>query len=74
MLSLGLFLLMPAFSEKSGEFMATSMFVAMFGVMGFIAMLVVLGETLTMWIFPAAVWGLGLVVLLLGKANFSRIE
>lgn len=74
LLSLGLFLLMPAFSERSGEFMATSMFVAMFGVMGFIAMLVVLGETLTMWIFPAAVWGLGLVVLLLGKANFSRIE
>ena len=72
--SLGLFLVMPAFSDKGGEFVATSMVVVMFAAGMFIASLIFFGKVWGMLSLLLLSWSFGVLFLLLGKRNLSRIE
>jgi hypothetical protein len=72
--ALGLFLVMPAFSEKTGE-----MVLNMMGTMLFFFILFVLGEVLfgqigIVFFYMPVSWVVSLSVLYLGLRNLSRIE
>ncbi len=72
--ALGLFLLKPAFSETSAEFMANIMIVSMVGSTIFLFLVIFLGLLLAMMSFIILIWLLGSTLLILGKINLSRIE
>jgi hypothetical protein len=67
----GLFLLMPAYTERGGEFLLDVMVVVMTSLGLFAVSLSVLDEIMAL---PALHWGVGIVVLYLGKRNLDRIE
>lgn len=67
----GLFLLMPAYTERGGEFLLDVMVVVMTSLGLFAVSLSVLKEIMTL---PVLHWGVGIVVLYLGKRNLDRIE
>lgn len=67
----GLFLLMPAYTEKGGEFILDVMVVAMTSIGLFFLSLLVLDEILTL---PLLHWVVGIIFLYLGKYNLNRIE
>jgi len=67
----GLFLLMPAYTEKGGEFMLDVMVVAMMSMGLFMVSLIVLDEVMML---PVLHWIVGIVFLYLGKKNLDRIE
>jgi len=73
-LTLGLFLLMPAFSDKGGEFGVIMMVIPMLSFGSFIASDILLGRA---WSGPFVVvlsWLVGILLLVLGKRNLGRIE
>jgi hypothetical protein len=72
--ALGLFLLKPAFSETSAEFMANIMIVSMIGSTMFIFLLILLGILIAMIAFICIIWLVGITLLVFGKMNLSRIE
>jgi hypothetical protein len=67
----GVFLLMPAYTERGGEFLLDVMVVVMASLGLFAVSLSVLDEIMTL---PVLHWGVGIVVLYLGKRNLDRIE
>jgi hypothetical protein len=67
----GLFLLIPAYTEKGGEFILDVMIVAMTSVGLFIVSLVLMKE---IYALPFLHWVVGIVFLFLGKSNLNRIE
>jgi hypothetical protein len=72
--SLGLFLTIPAFSDKGGEFVAIAMIVVFFAMFLFLGSLIFLGRE---WAIPnllSVSWVAGILFLLLGKWNLGRIE
>jgi hypothetical protein len=67
-LALGLSLLNPAFSEKSGTFKINAMIHPQIGV----ALLIILRSN---WgLYVPMIWSVGIVFLLLGISKLSRIE
>jgi hypothetical protein len=72
--ALGLFLLKPAFSEKTGEFMANIMIVNMVAVFLFIFLMIIFGTPLSLFLFSGIIWLIGINMLYFGKHNLSRIE
>jgi len=73
-LALGWFLMLPAFSDKSGEFTVIAMLAAMFSTMSFIGSLIFFGETWALLSVVMLVWPLAILFLLLGRRNLHRIE
>ena len=69
--ALGLFLLMPVFSEKPADLMANIMIVMMGSIGLFIVSTIVFGLPL---LYVPLSWLVGIVFLYLGKRNLSRIE
>ncbi len=72
--ALGLFLLMPAFSDKGGEFLSTAMVVVMFAAISFILSLIFLGPVQGLALTLGLSWLIGVVALFLGGKNLGRIE
>ncbi|MBU7013762.1 MAG: hypothetical protein HXS43_02940 [Theionarchaea archaeon] len=71
LLASGLFLLMPAYTERGGEFLLDVMVLVMISLGLFAVSLSVLEEILTL---PFLHWGVGIAVLYIGKRNLNRIE
>jgi len=69
--ALGLFLLMPVFSEKPAELMVKAMILTMVSVGLFIVSVIVFDLTL---LYLPLIWLLGSVFLYFGKRNLGRIE
>ena len=69
--TLGLFLLMPVFSEKPAELMGNAMILMMVSIGLFIVSTIVFGFLL---LYVPLIWLVGIVFLYLGKRNLSRIE
>ena len=67
----GLFLLMPAYTEKGGEFLLDVMVVAMTSFGLFIVSLEVFDEIM---VLPLLHWVVGVIFLYAGKRNLGRIE
>ncbi len=67
----GLFLLMPAYTEKGGEFILDVMVVAMTSMGLFFLSLIVLDEIMAL---PLLHWVVGVIFLYLGKSHLNRIE
>ncbi|MGC1122419.1 MAG: hypothetical protein WBA22_15105 [Candidatus Methanofastidiosia archaeon] len=67
----GLFLLMPAYTERGGEFLLDVMVMVMTSLGLFAVSLSVLDEIMAL---PILHWGVGIVFLYLGKRNLNRIE
>lgn len=72
--ALGLFLMMPAFSDKGGEFLTTAMVVVMFASISFILSLIFLGPVRGLALILALSWLVGAIILFLGRKNLGRIE
>jgi hypothetical protein len=72
--SLGLFLTIPAFSDKGGEFVAIAMIVVFFAMFLFLGSLIFLGKELALPTLLSVSWIAGIMVLFLGKWNLGRIE
>jgi hypothetical protein len=72
--TLGLFLMIPAFSDKGGEFMATAMIIVMFATGGFIGTMIAFGRFWGMLTMLGLSWAVGIVLLALGRVNLGRIE
>jgi hypothetical protein len=74
-MALGLFLLMPVFSDKPAELMGNVMIMMVTSMVLFIVS-VILGPTYWagMGVLVAMVWVLGLVLLALGRKKLNRIE
>jgi len=69
--ALGIFLLMPVFSEKPADLMGNLMIIMMVSAGLFIVSMVVFGLPL---LYVPLSWLVGIVFLYLGKRNLSRIE
>lgn len=67
----GLFLLMPAYTEKGGEFVLDTMVIMMVS-MGLFAVTVIVFDEILM--LPLLHWVVGITFLYLGKINLSSIE
>lgn len=72
--ALGIFLLMPAYTEKGGEFVRNLMIVVQGSIFLFIACLILFGETQGMLLMILLSWLLGMTLLFLGKRHLSRME
>jgi len=72
--ALGLFLVRPAFSEKSGEFIANMMTIAMVNSIVFIILIIIFGKIMGMIAFIVIIWVIGFTFLIMGKRNLSMIE
>ncbi|GAG60683.1 unnamed protein product [marine sediment metagenome] len=70
-LALGLFLLMPVFTEKPAGLMGNAMILTMVSVGLFMVSIIVFDLPL---LYLPLIWLLGIVFLYLGKRNLSRIE
>ncbi|MBU7042704.1 MAG: hypothetical protein HXS47_03855 [Theionarchaea archaeon] len=69
--ALGLFLLMPAYTEKGGEF-ALNLMIVIFTSIGLFAVAMSVFDTI--FILPVLHWCVGPVILYLGKIHLSAIE
>lgn len=69
--ALGLFLLMPAYTEKGGEF-AFNLMIIIFTSMGLFAVAMIVFDTIL--VLPLLHWGVGIAILYLGKNHLSKIE
>ncbi|MBU7031562.1 MAG: hypothetical protein HXS53_03445 [Theionarchaea archaeon] len=69
--ALGLFLLMPAYTEKGGEF-ALNLMIIIFTSMGLFAVSMLVFDTIR--VLPFLHWCVGIPILYLGKKHLSRIE
>ncbi len=72
--ALGMFLLMPAYTEKGGEFMLNMVVIIQVSIFLFIGCLIIFGETKGMFMTVLFSWLLGITFLLLGKRRLSRME
>ncbi len=72
--SLGCFLLLPAFSDKSGQFFMVTLGVTMLSVMSFIMFVVAFSEYWAMLLQLGSLWSLGGILLMLGIIRLRRIE
>ena len=72
--SLGLFLTIPAFSDKGGEFVAIAMIVVFFAMFLFLGSLILLGKKWAMPTLLSVSWLAGILLLFVGKWNLGRIE
>lgn len=72
--ALGMFLLMPAYTEKGGEFMLNLVIIIQVSIFLFIGCLIIFGETKGMLMAVLFSWLLGITFLLLGKRRLSRME
>jgi len=71
---LGLFLLMPVFSDKPAELMGNMMIVMFVSIFLFIFSGIIFGRNLGILVLIIISWLLGIVFLYLGKRNLSKIE
>jgi hypothetical protein len=69
--ALGLFLLMPAYTEKGGEFALNIMIVIFTGI-GLFAVAMSIFDTI--YVLPVLHWCVGIIVLYFGKMHLTRIE
>lgn len=72
--SLGIFLTIPAFSDKGGEFVAIAMIVVFFAMFLFLGSLILLGKEWALPILLSVSWAVGILLLFLGRWNLGRIE
>ncbi|KYK37471.1 MAG: hypothetical protein AYK18_18350 [Theionarchaea archaeon DG-70] len=72
--ALGIFLLMPAYTERGGEFLLNLMIIVLSSVFLFLACLRFFGETQELLLIALLSWLLGIVFLLLGKWRLRRME
>jgi hypothetical protein len=72
--ALGMFLVVPAFSEKSSEFISNIMILSMVSSFSFLAFIIIFDLIVGMVLFLIMIWVIGFSVLLLGSKNLSRIE
>ncbi|KYK31689.1 MAG: hypothetical protein HXS48_18445 [Theionarchaea archaeon] len=73
-LALGLYLLMPAYTEKGGEFILNLVIIMQGSIFLFLACLILFGETRGMLVMILLSWLLGMTLLFLGKRHLSRME
>lgn len=72
--ALGIFLLLPAYTERGGEFLLNLMIIVLSSVFLFLACLRFFGETQELLLIALLSWLLGIVFLLLGKWRLRRME
>ncbi|MFQ5884719.1 MAG: hypothetical protein ACE5IO_06430 [Thermoplasmata archaeon] len=73
--SLGLFLLMPVFSDKPAELMGNVMIMMVSSMVLFIVCVIIMNSLLeALLLMTLLVWMIGATFLYLGKKNLSRIE
>ncbi len=72
--ALGLFLVRPAFTEKSSEFMVNILIISFVNSISFLFLLIIIGSFLAMIPFMGFIWIIGIVLLILGKNHLSRLE
>lgn len=72
--ALGIFLLIPAYTERGGEFILNIFIIVQGSVFLFIGSLIIFGETWGIINVILLSWLLGIVFLLLGKWRLSRAE
>jgi len=72
--ALGMFLLMPAYTDKGGEFMLNFMIILLVSVFLLIGCLIIFGETNGILMTILCSWLLGIAFLFLGKRKLSRME
>ncbi len=72
--ALGLFLLMPVFSDKPAELMGNIMILMFVSIFSFIFVMEIFGQPLGPYLLILLEWVLGIVFLSLGKRHLSRIE
>ena len=72
--ALGLFLLMPAYSEKGGEFMLNIMIVVQGSIFLFLGCLLIFGEIEGLLLMVLLSWLLGIALFFAGKRHLSRME
>jgi hypothetical protein len=73
-LALGLFLIKPVFSEKSGELMINIMVISLLNSFAFFFFLILFDGLLGTIPFMATLWIVGIVVLIAGKNHLSKLE
>ncbi len=73
-LALGLFLLMPAYTERGGEFMLNIMIMVQGSIFLFLGCLIMLGEIRGMLTVLISSWLLGVIILYFGKRHLERME
>jgi len=73
-LALGLFLLMPVFTDKPAELMGNIMIIMFVSMFSFIMTGIFFGRFLGLFIFVAMMWILGIALLYSGKKKISLIE
>jgi hypothetical protein len=72
--ALGIFLLMPAYTEKGGEFMLNLMIIMQVSIFLFIGSLIIFGLVKGMLVMVLLSWSLGGLFLFLGKRKLTRME
>lgn len=73
--SLGLFLLMPVFTDRPAELMLNVMIVMITSIVLFMVCEIIMGSLLeALLLLTLIVWMIGIVFLYLGKKNLSKIE
>ncbi len=72
--ALGLFLLIPAYSERGGEFLLNMMIIVQTMVFLFIGCLIILGEKNSIYAMTVLSWLIGSAFLYLGRRHLSRME
>ena len=72
--ALGIFLLMPAYTEKGGEFMLNLMIIMQASIFLFIGCIIIFGLIKGMLVMVLVSWSLGGLFLFLGKRKLANIE
>ncbi|MBU7018951.1 MAG: hypothetical protein HXS44_15690 [Theionarchaea archaeon] len=72
--ALGIFLLMPAYTEKGGEFMLNLMIIIQASIFLFIGCIIIFGLLKGMLVMALASWSLGGLFIFLGKRKLANIE
>jgi hypothetical protein len=72
--ALGIFLLMPAYTERGGEFVLNLMIVVQGSIFLFLGTLVIFGETRGILLMILLSWLIGATFLFLGKRHLDRME
>lgn len=72
--NLGLFLTIPAFTDKGGEFVAIAMIAVFFAMFLYLGSLIFLGKEWALPMLLSGSWIAGILFLLLGKWHLGRIE
>jgi hypothetical protein len=74
LMSIGLFLISPAFSDRPSETIGNAIAVLVISFFLYVLCLVLFGDPLGIWVLAIVSWGLGLMLLAAGGRKIRRVE